>query len=102
VNDVDRMRIELDALRKTVRKLEIAYETKIIFNDDEREAQRIAEQLGFNVEIFQLAVTRSHRGAAPRRRIARELREKKCWAYSRIARALHCDPRSVRRLVCGE
>ena len=56
MNDVERMRIEMDALRSQVRKLTVLFENKIIFNDDEREAQRIAEQLGFKVDIVILRV----------------------------------------------
>jgi hypothetical protein len=95
------MRIELEALRRTVRRLEVLTETKAIFNDDEREAQRIAEQLGFKVDIVILRVKRDNAGSQARRCIARELRTRKKWSLSRIGRAMHLQggERSVRRLL---
>lgn len=100
MNDVERMRIEMEAMRNRLRRLEVAYETKTIFNDDEREAQRLAEQLGFKVDIVILRVKKDHASGQARRCIARELRMRKKWPFSRIARALHlADEKSARRLV---
>jgi hypothetical protein len=99
VNEVERMRIELDAALKRVRRLEVIFETRAIFTDDEREAQRIAEQLGFDVEILMLPVKPGTKGAAERRKVAMELRRRKNWPVSRIARALHCCERTAERMV---
>lgn len=103
MNDVDRMRIELEALRKDVRRLEVLFQTKAALNDDEREAQHMAELMGFPVEIMMLPI--GHKGQAANsvkdklRRVARELRCKRSWPASRIARALHLSERTTQRFI---
>jgi hypothetical protein len=86
-------------LRKTVRKLEVACETKSILNDDEREAQRVAEQLGFSVEVTIVRPGRDNATGRARRKLAQVLRARNKWSVSRIARTLHICERSAWRLV---
>lgn len=89
MNDVERMRIDCDALQRRVRKLEVYFEERVIFNDDEKEAQRAAEQLGFPVEILIIPRKRGARQLGVHRLVARQLRSRNRWPVSRIARALH-------------
>jgi ribosomal protein L29 len=81
---------------KRLRKLEVFFEQRMMFTGDEREAQRVAEQLGFDVEVVLLPVETTDRFAEARRTIARVLRKKK-WTVERIARAMNCSPRTANR-----
>lgn len=94
------MRIELDAALKRVRRLEVLHESQLRSMDDEKEAQRIAEELGFIVEILMLPVKSGPGQPEARGKVAKALRKKK-WPISRIARVLHCCERTVERLVYG-
>ena len=98
MNEVERMKIEVDALRKDVRRLQVYFESRMIFHDDEREAQSVAEQMGFPVEILILP---PHPGLRQpvHRQVAQQLHCKKRWPMSRIARALRVSERTIGKWV---
>lgn len=93
------MRIELDAAVKRLRRLEVLFEHKSHVLDDEEEAQRVAQELGFGVEIVMKPVRPGDQNTGPRQQIALVLRKRMKWAASRIARALHCCERTAERWI---
>jgi len=70
---------------------------------DDLEAQRVAQEMGFGVEVIVLWKRRGG-GLTGRtekiRKLALELHRRK-WSASRIARALKCCERSVERWVAA-
>lgn len=100
MNEIERLQGELAAVSLRMRRLEVIFESRGVVSDDSREAERVAQQLGFAVEVVYLpkgAGTKSR--ARERREIARRLRSEEQWTVMRIARALGCTERAVERMV---
>jgi hypothetical protein len=91
MNSVEQMQGELAALSKRVIELEKAAQQRMEGNPDQLKAQRVAEEIGFSVNVIMLPM----RGKE-RKKVARELKARK-WSLSRIARALNCCERTVER-----
>lgn len=98
MNPIELLQGEIAGLSARMRRLEVINESRGLISQDTLEAERVAGTLGFAVEMIYLprgAGTKAH--ARQRRELARELHQKKKWNSERIARALGCWERSVRR-----
>lgn len=91
MNAVEIMQGELAALSRRVVQLEELLRGRGDMSKDEFEAQRVAESLGFDVDVIMVP-----RHVKERRQLAEELK-KKGWSASRIARAMYCCDRTAQR-----
>lgn len=99
MNEIERLQGELVAMSRRMRRLEVIFESRGVVSEDSREAERVAEQLGFEADVIYLpatAGTKTH--ARARRELAGRL-SLKGWTHERIARAMGCSERSVRRIL---
>ena len=93
---------KVSILEKRIKQLEIRAEYQKAGSADDLEAQRLAQEKGFNVDLVFLPDGRGKqferdKKAAQRIALARELRYKRNWSLSRIARALKRAERTVER-----
>lgn len=93
MNAVEQMQGQIAALAGRMERVENLLRSRAASSADEKEAQRVAEKLGFDVEILLLP-----KQTQARRRLARELRAKG-WSAARIARAFNCCERTAERLI---
>lgn len=93
MNQVELLQGEMAALAGRVRKLEVLVGAHVELSVDERAAQLVAQDIGFDPGILVLPDKFKERRA-----LARHLRKQK-WSASRIARALNCDQRTVGRWI---
>ncbi len=91
MNDVERMQGEIAALSRRLERLEQLARARAAASGDEAEAGKVAQIVGFPVEVLILPGE-----TAARRQLAGELR-KRGWSAARISRVLHCDEKTVRR-----
>lgn len=91
MNDVERMAGQITALSRRIERLEKLARCQAANSQDSTEAGRVAEIIGFPVEILVIPERLEER-----RTLALELRRRK-WSFSRIARALNCAERTVWR-----
>jgi DNA-directed RNA polymerase specialized sigma24 family protein len=91
MNQIELMQGELSALSRRVARLEEVARAQAVVGVDGAEAGRLAQQLGFEVEILVLPERMGERRA-----LALQLRARG-WSYARIARVLACDEKTVRR-----
>ncbi len=91
MNDVERMQGQLAALARRVEELESLARSQGAASLDEREAGRVAQLIGFPVEILILP-----KEINKRRALARALC-KKGWGVERISRVLRCNSSTVWR-----
>lgn len=100
MNQIELLQGEIAGLSARMKRLEVINESRGLTSQDTLEAERVAQTLGFNVEIIYLprgAGTKTH--AKQRRELARKLHTDKKWNSERIARALGCWERTVWRWV---
>jgi predicted GNAT family N-acyltransferase len=98
VNELEKLQAHVALLEQRVTKLEVDFKGATAMRADEREAHLVAQELGFTADVVRLPA-RSNQAAALKRgreRLARELKGKG-WSADRIARALNCGERTVRR-----
>lgn len=93
MNSVEQMQGELAALARRVSRLEDLQRLSAVGTADEKEAQRIAQTLGFAVEVLIIP-----KRFAERKRLARSLRAKG-WSAARIARVFRCCERTAERMI---
>lgn len=91
MNEVEKMQGQVAALSKRIERLEELLRTRAAASGDELEAQRVAQVIGFPVEVL-VVPHRYHERLA----FMRELR-KRGWSFARISRVLNCDEKTVRR-----
>jgi hypothetical protein len=91
VNQVELLQAELAVLSRRVAALEDLARAKVTNVKDQNQAQKIAQLIGFPVEILLLPQRISER-----KQLAKELRDRD-WSFARIARVLNCSERSVWR-----
>jgi hypothetical protein len=98
VNQVELLQGELAGLSLRMKRIEVIFQSRGILSQDTADAEAVAEQMGFQIEVIFLP---QHSGtkklAKQRRELARRLQREKKWSGERIARALNCTERSVRR-----
>lgn len=78
-------------LSRRIEKLEQLARCQSASSSDAMEAQRVAQIVGFPIEIL---VVPERMGE--RRQLAIELRKRQ-WSYERISRVLNCAERTIRR-----
>jgi len=93
MNQVELLQGEMAALAGRIRKLEVLVGAHVDLSADERAAQTVAQDIGFDPGILVLPEK-----ARERRALARHLKTLK-WSASRIARALNCCERTAERWV---
>ena len=91
MNDVERMQGEMAALSRRVERLEHLARSRAASDEDSIEAGRVAQIVGYPVEVLVLPER-----IEERRALAEELR-RRGWSYSRISRVMKCDEKTVRR-----
>lgn len=89
MNSVEMMQGQLAALSRRVERLEELARARAAGSSDVAEAQKVAQLVGFPVEILVLP-----KRIEERRRLARELRSRG-WSAARIARVMKCGERAV-------
>lgn len=85
------MQGQIAALSRRVEKLEIQFHSAALASGDDKEAQILAETMGFPVEI----VFTPQPSSPQREKLARALKAKK-WSNERIARVMKVSERTVR------
>ncbi len=101
VNEIERLQGEIVAMSKRIARLEIIFQSRGVLSDDARQAEALAETLGFELEVIYLpASARPRKGVYARKRseIVRRLHAEG-WNNTRIARALSCADRTVERIL---
>lgn len=86
------------ALTIRVEALESVAQARLAASGEELAAQRIAEELGFEVKLIGLPASRA--GNPGKRKLARELAARG-WSAARIARVLRVCERTAERWVVG-
>lgn len=91
MNSIDLLQGELAALARRVTRLEELARHRAVTTGDSTEAERIAQLIGFPVEILIIPDRISER-----RQFAIELR-KRGWSFSRISKVMNCSERTIWR-----
>ena len=102
VNSVDRALAEIALLGRRVVKLEQVQQLRLAAGADDVEAQRLAQELGFEIALVVLPKTKNRKPAevdTARRELGCQLHFKNRWSASRIARALNVCERTVERWI---
>ncbi len=91
MNHIEVLEGKIAVLTRRIDILEKAQAQQLAFDADDLEAQRIAGEAGFAVEILRMP-----KRFKERRELARRLR-KKNWSKARIARAFRVSERTAER-----
>jgi hypothetical protein len=100
VNQIELLQGELAAVSARMKRLEVVFQSRGLTTGDSMEAERMAETMGFDIEIVYLPRNAgTKKDAKARRELARRLHTENKWTAERIARALGCSYRTAERMV---